>query len=449
MLASIAAKNFKAFGENPGLDLSLSRLNLFLGQNNSGKTSAIDVLAVLAQTARATSGVMGLRWSGELIDLGPTGEYALHNGVTNSILQVEAQIPAPANFLESISQQLGLTTGLTLDIATIGYRLLIGPGASTYKYEFLTNGHVLVRNLIRPVADRGNQAVLEIRGSENLGVSPVMPAASGGSIFNPTLFVAQNLDRNNPAHGLPLASLLMSQLGIEAVQQFLSSRVFLVSASRGIQQRRLDDKFEIPDVGRNGQHTLQVLSAVFAKPQYRSAAAKIREWGQVFGLCDVSSGWAGGRELTSGYTDPLSATPLPLHSAGFGSQQILPVIVQLFASPTDSLVVIEEPEICLHPAAQVDLVRMFVDAVRAGRQVVVTTHSQYLVMALQEQVKRNITAGDISVYHFSRDRNDSLAEKLPLDVDGVLRGWIPSFAKVERELLSSWMSRVHDKLKED
>jgi hypothetical protein len=203
----------------------------------------------------------------------------------------------------------------------------------------------------------------------------------------------------------------------------------------------------MPDVGRGGQHTLQVLSTVFAKPEYRREAAKIREWSQVFGLCNVTSGWAGGKELDSGYIDLPSAAPLPLGSAGFGSQQILlPIIVQLFASPEDSLVVIEEPEISLHPAAQVQLVRMFAEAVRTGRQVVITTHSQYLVMALQEMMNREMQPGDISDYHFSRAQSDSVAEQLPIGTDGILRGWIPSFAKVEQELLSNWMSRVHDKL---
>jgi predicted ATPase len=137
---------------------------------------------------------------------------------------------------------------------------------------------------------------------------------------------------------------------------------------------------------------------------------------------------------------------MPLGSAGFGSQQILPIIVQLFASPEDSLVVVEEPEISLYPAAQVQLVRMFAEAVRTGRQVVITTHSQYLVMALQELMNREIQPRDISIYHFSRPQSDSVAERLPIGADGVLRGWIPSFAKVEPDLLSSWMSRVHGKL---
>jgi hypothetical protein len=445
MLTKIAARNFKAFGESPGLDLSLSGLNLLLGENNSGKTSAVDVVAAFVQTARDHSGP-GLRWVGELIDLGPSGEYAIHNGAPKGVLQVSVEIPAPANFLESARQELGTAENSSYTARTIGYRILVEPDPNRHEYEFLVDGQAQARHLTRQLPMGGNRMELEIPDFQIVGVEFVAPAATGGSIFNPSLFVASTLSSSNPAHRLPLARLWIARRGIEIIREVLSRKVFLVGAGRGIQKGDLDQKFAIPDVGRSGQHTLQVLSAVFARSEYRKAAAKIREWSQVFGLSEVSSGWAGGRELHSGYIDSPSAAPLPLRSAGFGSQQILPIIVQLFASPEDSLVVIEEPEISLHPAAQVQLVRMFAEAVRTGRQVVITTHSQYLVMALQELVNGEIQAGDIAVYHFSRAQSDSVAERLPIDKDGVLRGWIPSFAKVEQRLLSSWMSRVHGKL---
>ena|ERR1700674_1940089 len=93
MLTKIAAQNFKAFGDSPGLDVSLSEFNVFLGQNNSGKTSAVDAVAVLVQTARDSSNTLGLKWSGELIDLSASGEYAIHNGIVGKVLQLQVEIP--------------------------------------------------------------------------------------------------------------------------------------------------------------------------------------------------------------------------------------------------------------------------------------------------------------------------------------------------------------------
>jgi predicted ATPase len=448
MLTKIAAQNFKAFGDHPGLDLSLSPLTILLGENNSGKTSAMDAIAVLVQTARDFSGSPGLKWSGDLIDLGMTGENAIHNRIASRAVQLQIEITAPDNFLESIRHQVGPVAKGLLPAQTIGYKIVYESTTGRYQYEFLLDGRVLVRNMIEQLPTGGNYAALEIRDLQNFDTH-LTPTVSGGPIFNPDLFTVSNLDRNNPAHNLAFERTLIARTAIPIIRAFLSGKVFFLGAYRGLQKGSLDASFNMPDVGRNGQHTLQVLSTVFAKAEYRRTAAKIREWSKVFGLLDVSSGWAGGAELHSGYADPLTSAPLPLRSAGFGSQQILPVIVQLFASPEDSLVVIEEPEISLHPAAQVELVKLFADAMSVGRQVAITTHSQYLVMALQEEVNKGIQPKDISVYHFSRVQNDSTAKPLLIGPDGVMRDWIPSFAKVERELLSSWMSRVHGKFRNE
>jgi hypothetical protein len=445
MLKKIAASNFKAFGASPPLDLSLSGFNLFLGENNSGKTSAADVVALFVQTARASTSSIGLAWSGDLIDFGPTGEYAVHNAVRSTMLTIAVEIQTPPE-LSELSARLSPRNQTE---QSIGYRLSFQPTKNRYRYEFLLNGHVLVRNQLTDLPTGGNRAELEIRDfpAQKLGMDYVPASQWQTNVFNPNLFSSSNL--LPPSAAMAMASLSAACEGIPTIRDVLSSKVFLLGANRGIHKVNLADDFKIPDVGRNGQHTLQVLSAVLARPEFRGAASKIREWAGVFGLSDVSSGWAGGSDLHSGYVDPLISAELPLRSAGFGSQQILPIIVQLFASPADSVVIIEEPEISLHPAAQVQLVRMFTEAVRTGRQVIITTHSQYLAMALQEEVNQGIQPTDISVYHFSRTQNGSAAKELEVDSEGILRGWIPSFAEVEQRLLSSWMARVHDKLKND
>ncbi|MFZ0321150.1 MAG: AAA family ATPase [Candidatus Sulfotelmatobacter sp.] len=438
MLKRITAQNFKAFGQNPGLEVSLSKLNFFLGENNSGKTSAVDVVALFVQTAR-NQNVNGLKWSNGLIDLGSNGADAVHGGVVTDVLQIEVEIQIGNEFFQKVRSQIGGAQGG----GTIGYRIGFRPNKYRYTYEFLMNGNMLARNSVKDLSNGGSRAELEVPALAP-GGEPLIASEWGTSIFSHNLFGVQS-----PVTGVAANVLEIVRFGIQSIRDFLSEKVFLLGAGREIRRRNLNDNIKVPDVGRNGEHTLQVLSAVFAMPEHRAAAAKIREWANNFGLPDLSSGWAGGSELHSGYTDSPTAAPLPLRSAGFGSQQILPIIVLLFASPHDSVVLIEEPEISLHPAAQVLLVRMLADAARAGRQILVTTHSQYVVMALQERVNQDLPPDAIRVYHFSRERGDSTAKELKIDSDGILSGWIPSFAEVERKLLGDWMSKVHDKLKNE
>lgn len=58
--------------------------------------------------------------------------------------------------------------------------------------------------------------------------------------------------------------------------------------------------------------------------------------------------------------------------AGFGSRQALVLLVQLLSSVSNDMILIEEPEISLHPAAQVYLPQLF-----EQKTIILTTHSEF------------------------------------------------------------------------
>jgi predicted ATPase len=47
-----------------------------------------------------------------------------------------------------------------------------------------------------------------------------------------------------------------------------------------------------------------------------------------------------------------SVLPLDLPDVGFGVSQVLPVLVQCFYAPLGSIIIMEQPELHLHPSAQ-------------------------------------------------------------------------------------------------
>lgn len=80
-----------------------------------------------------------------------------------------------------------------------------------------------------------------------------------------------------------------------------------------------------------------------------------------------------------GLTLATHTVPVPL--AGDGLQAALRMLFEL-ASPPGSLVLVEEPEIHQHPAGLSVVARVLVEAVRAGVQVIMTTHSLELFDSL-------------------------------------------------------------------
>jgi len=89
---------------------------------------------------------------------------------------------------------------------------------------------------------------------------------------------------------------------------------------------------------------------------------------------------------------------------GFGLSQSLPIIVALLVSEPDQLVYLEQPEIHLHPDAQVALTNLIADAVNRGVQVVVETHSQLILLGIQRAIaQQQLNPNDVLLHWFSRD----------------------------------------------
>lgn len=88
----------------------------------------------------------------------------------------------------------------------------------------------------------------------------------------------------------------------------------------------------------------------------------------------------------------LSVTPhdldraVDLTSVGVGVSQVLPVILLCLLAEPGSLLVLEQPELHLHPKLQQDLADFLLACARSGRQLVVETHSEHLVNRLRYRI---------------------------------------------------------------
>jgi predicted ATPase len=82
-----------------------------------------------------------------------------------------------------------------------------------------------------------------------------------------------------------------------------------------------------------------------------------------------------------------SGNSVDIRSVGQGLSQLLPVIMQcLLAGPGNSLVIIEQPELHLHPKLESQLADFFLACARTGRQLFVETHSEHLINQLRFRI---------------------------------------------------------------
>ena len=110
-----------------------------------------------------------------------------------------------------------------------------------------------------------------------------------------------------------------------------------------------------------------------------------------------------------------------LIDVGYGVSQIIPVLMEMFRPGGAQLMLFQQPEVHLHPSAQAALGTLFCRTAAAGRQLVVETHSDYIIdrILLDVRDKRaKLRPDDVSVLYFEREDTGVLIHSLGIDGEG-------------------------------
>jgi predicted ATPase len=130
-----------------------------------------------------------------------------------------------------------------------------------------------------------------------------------------------------------------------------------------------------------------------------------------------------------------TATDVTLPDVGFGVSQVLPVIVQCFYAQPDTSILLEQPEIHLHPSVQMTLADLFIEAVQSreaggdrGIQLIVESHSEHFLRRLQRRVAEDvIKPDDVALYFCSREPGGASLKPLRVNLLGDIENWPDDF----------------------
>ena len=117
-----------------------------------------------------------------------------------------------------------------------------------------------------------------------------------------------------------------------------------------------------------------------------------------------------------------------IKDTGTGIGQVLPIVIRAYQPSTeDTLIIIEEPESHLHPAAHGNLAELFVDSlIQGNKRYLIETHSQNFVLRLRRLIaNKKLDVNDLIIYYidFDEEKNESNLKEITVDEFGRVSMW--------------------------
>jgi len=412
--------------------MRLAPITGLFGSNSSGKTSLIQLLLLMKQTAESTDRAQVLNFGDErsYTSLGTFGDVVSEHD-RNSLLdwsvswttEKELDIADPEHPGQTLFA--GRDFRLAASVRETSRERLV---VESLTYEL--NGH---KFRMRRKADARNR--YELR------------AEAGGFRFKRPVGRPWDLPAPVKFYGFPDQVKARFQnagfLGdLQLAFEDLMAGIYYLGPLREYPQRQYIWAGGQPeDVGIRGERVVDALLASRAR-EITISRGKGRKrllleeyvavWLQELGLIQqfAVETLAEGSNLYQIRVRKTARSPeVLITDVGFGVSQILPVLVLCFYVPPHSIIVLEQPEIHLHPSVQAGLADVIVDAVRKRHvQVIVESHSEYLLQRLQRRIaEEEISPGETALYFCDTVGGSSTLLPLEVDIFGNITNWPKDF----------------------
>ena len=105
---------------------------------------------------------------------------------------------------------------------------------------------------------------------------------------------------------------------------------------------------------------------------------------------------------------PVRETEVNIADTGFGVSQIVPIIVEICVLKRNDTLILEQPEIHLHPVGQMMMADLLLEAAAQGRRFIIETHSEHLLLRIQRRIAERKISADLVVVHYFEPTKDGI-----------------------------------------
>jgi hypothetical protein len=446
VFTTLRLRNFKSWRDTG--QIRLAPVTAFFGTNSSGKTSILQSLLLLTQTADSSDRgrVLDLGGPTALVDLGTFDDILWNHDHSNQLsfaltwrvagfVQVDdpARSQSTATAGRITSSELGIESciddvGGSPSVAEMVYRL--GRASFAMRRQQDRRGYELHSDDYAFVRVRGRPPILPAPDHFYGFPDQVRASFQNASFLSNLEFqLEEKLARIR----------YLGPLRVDPKRQY----TFSGGAPRGVGRRgefAVDALIAARQAGERAWRGWTVGGVHRRRLAGKPLDRLVAEWLQELGLIDsFQLEPIDDRETLYrvGVRRSAGSAPVLLTDVGFGVSQVLPVLVALARARAGDTVILEQPEIHLHPAVQSGLADVIIEtALTRDVQILVESHSEHLLTRLQRRLAEadlarglRLTPSDVALYFCDQHKGESESRISRLEIDefGNISNWPEDF----------------------
>ncbi len=421
--------NFSNFKNWKNFNTELTKINLFFGQNSSGKSSIIQLILLLKQTIENKDEKVVLYFGDDksYVNLGNFDEV-LNKNVKEKVLSIGMAM----NFIQDYTFKIQISKNKS-EIVELQTFLAEGDEISIFTQK-------------EPKEKKYSISIKNIESNEitdnflTFDINHFYKIAYPGLINKDGIVTLDQIEA--------VKEIYKRIKGIEDSIEFLFSKMIYIGPLRENPKREYKwTATRHSHFGVRGENTFDALitsikvNEKYFSPYFKtegSLAEIVCKWLIEFGMADdfriepISDM----KQLFQVNVKTKGATNwVDICDVGFGVSQILPIIALCYYAPQGSIIIIEQPEIHLHPKVQSGLGDLLIDAaVSRNIQFIIESHSEHLLTRIQRRIaEEKIDDKDVKINFCNLIDGESVLEELEVDDFGEIINWPENFFGDEME----------------
>lgn len=447
MFKSVGFSNYRCFKDIDSVELF--PLTVLCGINSSGKSSIINSLLIQKQSYESHSNSNFLRFSGDYVKSGLYSDVVTkHNiekdivfrystvldkvkkykpGTSSNRVDVTAykslyklfDLPRVDRFVIAVSTTVSYTKG-TPDNFLSAQKIVI---------KAISNDEILKETAISLEKSNWSRKNYDITLDNFPGCDQsrvVLRKAScyfeNCSIYNVYAEIIEPKDTQ-------VSELLGGLYSIYRILAMQFSNVHFLTPLRVYPRNNYFSDGYVTDVGSGGENTPEILASFATKRNTKFCACTsaspnfstieslplvdhVWNWMDYIGFknCGIQKDLDSIRVNVDGFN---------ISNVGFGASQVLPIVTEGILMNPNELLCLEQPEIHLHPKAQMAMADFLIATAMSQRGLIVETHSDHIINRLVRRIMEDPDIAKIVRIYFV-DQVDGISKIEPIEIDSTL-----------------------------